>query len=735
MRYKVYIDYDGAGYKECFPDTVNPFKLIKENSNESMEQFFYRVNWGLVQFSNKPKEYTIASNTVYKLFDIINNLEFSTKVLVKYATTLKTIYGYFSRNDCDFDYDKKIIKVTPAVIDRYTDIFENWENEVDFTNYTFGEIITRIPIENSNQKTIMDWPTSEAIATGTGETWIRNRIKETDYNNEGLLTYFDGQKPKQTLFRDSYWGFMGTHNVWDNNEDLPPSFIPNANYFLGDRVEILGQTPDSNPLNDNLQPSKTYGPNLDIHYGDYELSQFRVYEGTRTGGLSGNRWRQLYCQTWFTREETTKVDIADESSDWGFESPVGDGWHMRKTTLKEGKNAHIWTRKPFNGAYSEAWQLQPEVVNTTESQYDFNWYKYRESKLQYDDTQNSYEMRTSIPIRNFIEYLIDKTDDTLSALQFKSTFLLNDSQEDVPFLNNTTGINYVTSKTNYLNGLNIFFTRDLLKDPEGKVKNIPKFTIKKMLDELNRVFVNTLIWFIDKDGFFRIEHKKYADLIGGYVDISTFNSLYFTSQWSFDKTMMFERFEFNQTNAGYVDFTKNLVTFNKVVSNNRNKDLKYESTTEFISTDAKYCILNPDGIQDGIILMCLDSNNVVMNKIGDISGQMETNGYLALSNIILDFGTYEGTYNTGMVNGKQREFKVLYRGKLGIELKVNGTLDSLFYLTQIGFGLITNGEIDFDNEYTKVTLRYRFNSSANGSAFAISFKQNTIANIDNYVIN
>lgn len=735
MRYKIYIDYDGTGYKECFPDLVSVFKLTKEESTDSMEQFFYRINWGSVHFSNSPKEYLVASDSIHKLFDIINNLEFTTKVLIKHETELLTILGYFSRNDCDFDYDKKIIKVTPAVIDGVTDILENWENEVDFTNYEFEEIEIKVPIENSDQVTIMDWPTSEATATGTGLTWIRNRVKESDYDNEGLLTYFDGEKPKQTLFRDSYWGFMGTHNVWDNNENLPPNMIPNADYFLGDRVQILGQTPSNDPLNTDDTPNSTYGPNLDIHYGDYELSQFRVYEGTRIGGLSGNRWRQLYCQTWFTREETIKVDVVDDTNDWGFEPPVGDGWHLRKPTYKEGKKAHIWTRKPFNGAYSEAWHLQPEVLNSTESQYDFNWNKYRETKLQYDDTQSSFKLVTSIGIRDFMEYLIHNSDSSLATLGFKSTFFLNDSEGDVPYLKNTTNINYVTSKLNYLHGLSIFFTRDLLKDPQGKVKNIPKFTLKKMLDELNRVFVNTLIWFVDKDGYFRIEHKKYADLIGGYVDISEQDSLFFTSQWSFDKTMMFERFEFNQINAGYLDFTSNIVTFNKVVSNNRNKDLKFESTTEYISTDAKYCILNPDGLTDGIILMCLDSNHVVMNKIGDISGQMETNGYLALSNIILDFGTYEGTFNSGIVNGKPRNFVTLYRGKIGIELIVKGTLNSLFYLTQIGFGLIMNGEIDFENEHTKVKLRYRFNSSPKSSAFAIAFKQDTIANIDNFIIN
>jgi len=125
----------------------------------------------------------------------------------------------------------------------------------------------------------------------------------------------------------------------------------------------------------------------------------------------------LYCQTWFTREEITTIDEVDESNSFGFKSPVGDGWSMRKSTIKSGQAAHIWTRKPFNGAYTEEWELQDEVLNDgTNSEYDFNWNKYRETKLKYDDSQNSFELISTIQLRNFMEFLIQNSDVSLAGI-------------------------------------------------------------------------------------------------------------------------------------------------------------------------------------------------------------------------------------------------------------------------------------------------------------------------------
>lgn len=737
MKYKTYIDFDGTGYREFEPESIGVFPITRQSTQTdgSMEQFFYRINWGEIIITNKPKLYSKNNLDVYRLYNVISEIDISTKILVKLVTNLKTIYGYFGKNDCEFDHDVKKIKVTPAVIDGVTDILENNENDVDFTNYNFDKVQIKVKIDGSFLKTIEDWPTNTPVdSDGNGtivltsnKTYARNRIKESDYrNNGGLSLYFDESAPKSTLFQDSYYGFITTQEIYDF--DLPLSM---GSFWLQGRVDALGQTLSSNSEDDN------YGPSVDIHYGDYELSRFRVYEGTRTGGLSGKRWRNLYCQTWFSRDEIVKIDEIDSDLPYGYKPPVGDGWNMRQSTIKDGKPAHTWTRKPFNGAYSNVWELQNEVVNdNSDTSYNFSWNKYLETRIVYDDSQNSIELISSIKLFDFLNYLLKNSDSSLSNMSIKSTFFCNDFEETIPYLKNTTGVNYVTGLKNHLNNIRLFFTRDLLPSDDNVIKKIPKYTIDSVFNDLNKLFLNTLFWFVDSNGYIRIEHKQFADLIGGFKDITNNESLEFTNQFSFDKSMMFEKTIFSQINSGYPDFIDNTVTFNKIVSNNRNKDNKLDIKTEIFSTDVRYAMLNPSSVNDGIIMLCLDSNNVVLNKQCEISGSVETNGYLSVSNMLLDFGTYEGLVNIGKINNIPRNFKTTLRCKLGMELKLKGTMDSLFYITQIGYGLIDSGKIDFENQNTTIKLRYRFLSNTTiGNTVSIGFSTTSFANIANFTIN
>ena len=736
MKYKAYIDYDGTGYKEFEPDILNSFSIVRQavQTDGSIEQFFYRINWGELTISNKPNLFKISNSSVHKLYNILNDIDFSTKVLIKVTTQLKTFYGYFRKNDCNFNDDRKILTVTPSVIDGYTDIFENIDSDVDFTNYVFDKVPIKIKMDSSLIKTIEDWPTnspyklgfSDIVLFNNTKTYPRNRIKENDYqDNGGLSLYFDNGKPKQTLFQDSYYGFITNNEIYDFNQPL--TIGP---FWLQGRVDALGQMLSSNADDEN------YGPNVDIHYGDFELSRFRVYEGTRTGGLSGKRWRNLYCQTWFSRDEFIKVDESDSDLPYGYKPPVGDGWNMRQQTVKDGKPAHIWTRKPFNGAYSEQWEIQPEVLNDgTDSSYNFSWNKYLESRIAYDDSENSLELVSSIKLNDFLNHLVKNSDTSLSLREVKSTFFFNDFEDQIPYLKNTTGINYVTGEKNHLNNVRLFFTRDLLPSEDNVIKKIPKYTINDIFNDLNKLFCGTLIWFVDSNNYIRIEHKKFSDLIGGFKDIRTNESIFDTNQYSYDKSMMFEIFKYTQFNSGYPDFIDNKIEYNKIVSNNRNKDKNIEFKTEIFSTDIKYAIQNPASVSDGIIFLCLDSNNVVTSKQCDLIGAVEVNGFVSTSNILKDFATYEGLTNVGLVNSIPRSFATTQRCKIGIDIMLKGSQDSLFYTTQVGYGLIESGKIDLENQTTTIKLRYRIKSNTTiGNSISIGFSVSAFANIGNFTI-
>jgi len=726
MRYSFYIDF-GNGYQQAYPDFIDKFKIVRRIGVDDIEKYFYRILWGKIQFSNKPFLFSSTNLDTYRIFDFIKNdaFNYDTKITVKFITDNIEIVGYFGKNDCTFDDDRKILTVTPSVIDKYTDILENWETEVNFDNWEFTNGTTNIEITNVELKTFQDWPYPSLTIGGQPYT-PRNLVTQKAYEEEGgLSAYFDGNKPKESLFDDEYWGFGGTHVIYTSFPE------EHGDFSLADRVEILSQEP-------NLVNAST----LPIQYGDYELSKFRVYEGTRTGGLFGNKWRQLYCETWFSREEEIKIDVVDPGNDYGFESPIGEGWHMRISRIKGGKNAHLWTRKPFNGAYSESWGAPVEFINNGLSNYSWNWYKYMETSLQYDNSMNSIQLESTINVRDFLEHIIHNTSSSLANMQFKSTFFFNDLEEELEVLNNTNGFNYVTGAKNYLNNIKLFFTKDLVIPSDDEVGAYPVFTLRSILEDLNKVFVNKLTWFIDDNGYFRIEHVRFVDLRKTALDISNDELIKFTSYWEFDKSIMFEHYKYNQINSGYVDFTNNTVLFNKIISNNRNTDLKKEYSTSLISTDAKYCILNSGDIKEGVVLITTDDNNNVLNKTGIISNVVETNGFLALSNILYDFGRYEGMWYSGVMNGFDVFFTVTDRNKLGTELKLKGLKKSLFYKTQLGVGLIDEGEVDFENENTIIKLRYRYNSNVNGDVFALVFQKetdfigaiNNWADIDNYII-
>lgn len=730
MRYNFYIDYDGLGYIPAYPDSIAPFEFSVNESDRM--QSFYRLGWGKIQFSNRPKQYAVASESGYRLFDYIDTLQFNQRVWVKFTTTLITIIGYFSRNDCTFDYERKIVTVEPAIYDRYTDVLENWEAEVSFKKYPYTTDTIIADSVNPNLVTVKDWPwrsyydiVNDAYFEPYNRIYPRNLVKETDYDDAGgIATYFEANgSPKEELWVDSYWMFEGTARIWDTT---PYSW---GDYSLQDRVDILGQEGT---------------PELDDHWGDYELSMMRVYEGSRTGGLSGIRWRQMYCETEFTREENIKIDVVDEAEEYGFKPPVGDGWHLRSAQIKEGKPAHLWTRLPFGGAFSDNslyWEIQPEVVNTGISTTDFSWYRYIESRRMYQDPDNEFELVGSIGLRDFLNYLLQNSATELNTMEIKSTFFFNDFEEEISLLNGTTGFNYVTGKLNFLNNCRVFFTKDLVQLAEGEKPEVPRYTFQDILQDLNKTFADKLIWFIDDAGYFRIEHTRYTDFIKDILDLSADTLLRFTTQWSYDKAKMFKRFEYYQMNAGYPDFTENEITYDKIVSNNRNKDLKTEVRTMHISTDIKYAILNASKLDKGIILITVDSNDHVTSKVGMISGEIEINGELALSNILVEFAKYDGVFNEGDINGLPSYFLTTMRIKTGIELKFKGLQVSMFYKTQLGVGILTKGVIDFENENTSFTLKYRNDSSAMGDLFAIVFQKetdfagavNAWADIDNYI--
>lgn len=754
MRYKVYIDYTSGDvnnpeFIEIFPWKLEPLSINRAQSTkiDEITQYFYRVDFGDISLKNDPHLWAATAQECYRMYDRIQLLAFSQLIIVKVETTLFSATGYLGRNDCEFDHDRKIVTLKPSTLDRYTYLFENWEEDVRLKNIDWNNGRVDIVISNSYLVTKVDWPWEfhlckfnplngdfvyDEVETGTP----RNRVKEKHFNDYGLYTYFDGAKPKQSLFSDTYWRFEGIHDILSTEDRFD-----HAVYDLNDRIAILGEE-GSDQLIDE--------------YGDWELSRFRVYKGKRTGGLSGKRWRNLYCRTWFSRDEVIKIDVYDEEGI--LEKPPGEGWNKRSEKLKEGQPAHLWTRKPFNGAYSdvEDWILSDIVENPGGSSEGFSWYTYLETQLNYDTTQESISLYTSMDLRSYLEYVLQNSAPELAGMPIVSTFFWNDYEEELEILKNTVGFNYVSGYANHLNGLMVVPTYMMKKRADDEEVKHPKYNFKETLDDLNSFFFNNLCFFITDAGELRIEHIRYMDLVREILNITNSKYISYTAQWDYDKSMMYEKYDITHVNSAYDDFTDNTVEFDNIVSNSRNRKSIAAIKTEIFSSDMRFAVYNPNDLDDGFILVTATTRQEAvwpsMNVIDihtvepyncPVTNTDQPNGRMAISNVLLDFCRYEGIWHYGVINGSEYDFKVTQRNKLGIELTLDGKKISMFYVTQIGVGILEKCTFDPEFENTKVVIRYRYNSSVNGDTFAVVYQkeqdfegaQNIWADIDNYTVN
>ena len=869
-RYNLYINYvdetDG-NYNEFFPSSFSPFGRKRDKG-----LYFTRYDWGEIEIANNPNLYAVASNPVYKLYDIISDDDFlyTQRILIRFVSedTSETIEGYFSKNDCKFDDDRKIITVTPAIFDIYTDFLENREEEVDFSGYplTASELAVSIPFTNKDDLT--DWINFESSPDPYNQHIGSLIIKEKTFNptseNDAhlyipLANYFNiDESPNRDLINL-------TGNAFAGRDD---------GLTLQDREDVLEDTSST------------------IDKGDFELSSITIWVGVPLG-LGGVN-RQLWCSAVYHRELKKTADVGGSPV-----SPDGDGWTERDATSLNGEAAHWWTRKPFNGAYSDDWTLEDAIEEDGSFGGTYPYYWKQTTSLSYPDSDDSKTITTSIHLKDALSFLynrtlpaisedtevsdsfstegegnstgtehsipfqidtprptykfsestdvtvnttenffggseqertlalvlningvmriagsgdpeqtiiinvyldtvspdpteytsellksfsahdtpysdgyatfsffannitksahltggqklrirterdtfvgattisyvgdggattlsISSTENTYENYGVVSTFLFNDL-DDVAPISAYEGKNYVTNNTNELNNTKIFFTKDILETlGSDNTENLPKTTFKDFYDDLNKLFNGLLTWDIidddggDNDKYLRIEHIKYIDLTFASTDIGNANLMSFINNFEFDKSEMFNLIELNQVNAGYKDFTENKITFNSIVSNNRNKDIKLERTTSKISTDLRYAIESSTDLSNGIILVVTDSaEENVLNKECQVSGQIEVNGYAAYSTLLITYCTYEGVWEEGWINGVGDDFKFEFdftkRNKVGIELTLKGLENDIIYTTQIGDGLVDDGTVDFENETTNLKLRYRYKSES-----------------------
>jgi len=479
---------------------------------------------------------------------------------------------------------------------------------------------------------------------------------------------------------------------------------------------------------------------------DWELSEVTVWRGDTI-----RKWfhkeTYFWCTCLFSREEKETKNDSNNLPVPPDNAP--DTWHLRKSD-PDGKIGYtLWTRKPYNGEYTE-WILGDEIIADGDPYVhngSFKWANKLTSKRKYPTTDTVESFRNAIDLYTLIKYIYNNT--AYPSGDVKSTFLWNDYEENMPIITQT-GNNYVTNFINFFNLTAVLPTLTLRKNIDTTEENSKlELSFKDFMEDFRNYFKvvgqGNLYWFIQWNTIteqydLRIEHIKFLDKSTGIytttnlIEDSTYKKyLEETYNYSFDDSDMFKKITIETVNSGYKGFKKNEVSFKNIVSNTRNKDLNLEHQTKIFSTDIQFARENPSDLENGLIWLNIDANDeIIRDKTSSKNTNEMPNGYFAISNLIeIGLLKYEGVWETGNINGVgPKEFENTLRNLMCEDFSIPGLHSSEFFQTGIGLGMTESLELDPERQITKLKLAFRkINSPAE-----ITLKSGTTTSLDGFYL-
>ena len=225
--------------------------------------------------------------------------------------------------------------------------------------------------------------------------------------------------------------------------------------------------------------------------------------------------------------------------------------------------------------------------------------------------------------------------------------------------------NYVTRQDNKLNNIACIHTTALKTEVDQSSKDqILEVSFKDFFDDLKVKFPD-LIWFVDENKNLHLEHIKFVDLTEDFLNILTDDYKYVGAyeSYEFDSEEIYGTYEYEEVNSGFQDFADSKVTFEKIVTNKRNKDMRKEIIAKILSTDIQYAVENPNSLENGIIMVAYDDQSTVRYGKGQKTKTIVMNGDLAISTLLSTYSKYEGVWRKGYINDELTYFPYTKKSK------------------------------------------------------------------------
>lgn len=477
---------------------------------------------------------------------------------------------------------------------------------------------------------------------------------------------------------DYTWGFEVPYEIYTELSEECCSDVYNALYGPATipGTECLG----TNAFQEDENPWPSCGLDRDI-WQPYTQVVTRL-DAIDVNGVAATSM----CIVWI-REYTITLDAGGIPS-----PPEGEGWVIDTSTTISGFAATRWVRKPFNGTYEDD-QYFTLTMSDECTVYTKQW------NILPTLTTTQTRGRTLADVLSFIQ-----VNTCSKILGIRSDFFEINPPGDTPGY--IAGKNYITGLDNKIANLQVFNVSDFVNPTATSPAVIAYLTFSEIINALVEMF--NCDWFIDADGYLRIEHifwfsKSNAidamakDFEGNY----TYNKGKGVFEYDREKIPNQEEYQFFiQSN---IDFRGLPILYYPPCAG----DSTISHTVSKFTTDVSYALNNPTSITlENFIMVCVDGGTIDV-EIGVLTGQLKNNVHLSWANLHANYHKYDRPLPNGNMNGAYTTFFSTRRSKIqkGIVYQkcctmVNPTTDLV--ITTLG-----NGEIAAMEMTTKDDM-YRF---------------------------
>ena len=704
---------------------------------QSNERFYRQELNGNLTFTGKDYDYIYMQD-----FETEYTLElYISRDLGK--SWIKLFTGTFARTDCTFNEDNHTIEVKPNVLDRYTEVLENMENE-----YNLIDLLPEtVRMQYSKRPMIQVYSPGETVISNfVGSNYWESDVNSTDDGNFLTNTCHFGVAmadisiniTTDTVTKPEDVGGIYYGNAIVNSSTLP--FLEtvilnggNGKYYLKLTANYLLISGSLKYELVRIEDSKvlfTYtNSNWDYNYNTYDFTMKAVEsddssdtEETEVSGnchcsqSSSNIYSRIMLDTdTYNNTNTyplTSDDIIYENLNYHYVYPVT--FEVIETTSNTSVEPTKYGKAP-NGEYympPENGEYYP-VAQSTWS-YTSKWINRDNipSNLETNAT-TEFELKDGYLLSSILQKLLAQINPNITHRAEKeySEVLYGDTNP----MGLVKSILIVTPKSN--------ITRGEYKEPAKTAMT----TLKQFTDMLK--YMLQCYWFIDENNRFRIEHISWFMNGGTYngnnsiigYDLTVMENIRNSKTWDFakceyefDKDTMPERYTFGWMDEVSMPFMgQPLIVKSKFVQ----KDRKEEINIANFTSDIDYMLLQPDAISnDGFAIFAASQSIVdgtyktilISKTINGITYDLQ-NGVLSIAQIQERWWLYNLPAKTVNVNGKDTTVKSIQRKKkqkIVFPIVIENVNPYNLIKTNLGNGEIENLEVNLSNETAEAQLQY-----------------------------